>query len=215
MTRRDGAHTQFGEVLDESKDPYHLLTADLYCGERDDLNATRQKGSQILLFTFFQLRLRKYNYLQLVCGKELRSLISSNTNYQWRNVTVYVYRTSCQYCFLWLHLILLSLQCWGDYPRRQTDEFFILVWKDECFAHVNATFQSYKGLCNMCTLQLWIVIPVQGYPNRGVAKRHKQQHLTPLLFPSTVIQHSALSTQQLSSRCNTFYVFFYNVAVRS
>lgn len=60
----------------------------------------------------------------------------------------------------------------------------------------------------MCTLQLWIVIPVQGYPNRGAAKRHKQQHLTPLLFPSTVIQHSALSTQQRSSRCNTFYVFF-------
>lgn len=58
-----------------------------------------KKAVRYFCSLFSELRLRKCNYYQPVCGEELCSLISSNMNYQWRNVTVYVYRTSCQYCF--------------------------------------------------------------------------------------------------------------------
>lgn len=65
---------------------------------------------------------------------------------------------------------------WIAHPPLETPVFYIcsscLLVAQRFVEHVHAP--------------LWIIIPGQGYTNRGAAKRHKEWHLMPLCFPSTV-----------------------------
>lgn len=167
------------------------LTANLSLGERQFLH-TQQKGSQILWLTY-------YYYIYTYYLQPIYAHLFPPTWVFNEVMKPYIF-TGLWLLFLLLHLIFFvfappgwirqNAGWWIVRPHLETLVFCMFAR----YILVTQTFVEHVHT------PVWIVIPVQGYPNRGAANRHKEQHLTPQCFPSTVIHGILLFPFSISAQ---------------
>lgn len=133
-------------------------------------------------------------------------------SFQWGNDTsVYIYRTHSEYCFY---------DCTSFFCLYNTRLNIAECRLMNCLSSFGNAGALHACACYILVTQgfvehvhtpLWIVIPVQGYANRTAANRHKQQHLTPLCFPSTVILGILLFPFSISTQFSCTSTLFFTI----